>query len=179
MDVLNPPDLSTSFTQQSIETVITLRFSMGDIIHNISRVDQAVCWPDFTAPYSTKPSAELSSRFRLTLSCSQPLCVHPSMHAFVSLCPWVTCTCTNVYTCVYICACACACDPRPARQGGPGGPWPTQLLGRYFFRLCLEYRQEVYIYLHVYRHVYTRMRTRALVRICPSLPLPCSALPLP
>ena len=42
---------------------------MGDIIHNISRVDQAVCWPDFTAPYSTKPSAELSSRFRLTLSC--------------------------------------------------------------------------------------------------------------
>ena len=45
---------------------------MGDIIRNIrniSRVDQAVCWPDFTAPYSTKPSAELSSRFRLTLSC--------------------------------------------------------------------------------------------------------------
>ena len=42
---------------------------MGDIIHNISRVDQAVCWPDFTAPYSTKPSAELSSCFRLTLSC--------------------------------------------------------------------------------------------------------------
>ena len=42
---------------------------MGDIIHNISRVDQAVCWPNFTAPYSTKPSAELSSRFRLTLSC--------------------------------------------------------------------------------------------------------------
>ena len=42
---------------------------MGDIIHNISRVDQAVCWPDFTAPYSTKPSAELSLRFRLTLSC--------------------------------------------------------------------------------------------------------------
>ena len=42
---------------------------MGDIIPNISRVDQAVCWPDFTAPYSTKPSAELSSCFRLTLSC--------------------------------------------------------------------------------------------------------------
>ena len=42
---------------------------MGDIIRNISRVDQAVCWPDFTAPYSTKPSAELSSCFRLTLSC--------------------------------------------------------------------------------------------------------------
>ena len=42
---------------------------MADIIHNISRVDQAVCWPDFTAPYSTKPSAELSSCFRLTLSC--------------------------------------------------------------------------------------------------------------
>ena len=42
---------------------------MGDIIHNISRVDQAVCWPDFTAPYSTKPSAELSSCFRHTLSC--------------------------------------------------------------------------------------------------------------
>ena len=42
---------------------------MGDIIHNISRVDQAVCWPDFTAPYSTKPSTELSSCFRLTLSC--------------------------------------------------------------------------------------------------------------
>ena len=42
---------------------------MGDIIRKISRVDQAVCWPDFTAPYSTKPSAELSSRFRLTLSC--------------------------------------------------------------------------------------------------------------
>ena len=42
---------------------------MGDIIHNIFRVDQAVCWPDFTAPYSTKPSAELSSCFRLTLSC--------------------------------------------------------------------------------------------------------------
>ena len=42
---------------------------MGDIIRNISRVDQAVCWPDFIAPYSTKPSAEQSSRFRLTLSC--------------------------------------------------------------------------------------------------------------
>ena len=42
---------------------------MGDIIHNISRVNQAVCWTDFTAPYSTKPSAELSSCFRLTLSC--------------------------------------------------------------------------------------------------------------
>ena len=39
------------------------------IIRNISRVDQAVCWPDFTAPYSTKLSTELSSRFRLTLSC--------------------------------------------------------------------------------------------------------------
>ena len=60
--------ISTSFTQQRME-VKTLRFSMGDIIHNISRVDQAVCWPDFTAPYSTKPSAELSSCFRLTLSC--------------------------------------------------------------------------------------------------------------
>ena len=46
-----------------------LRFSMGDMIRNISRVDQAVCWPDFAAPYSTKPSAELSSCFRLTLSC--------------------------------------------------------------------------------------------------------------
>ena len=63
------PSRSLRPSLSNVSKVITLRFSMGDIIHNISSVDQAVCWPDFTAPYSTKPSAELSSRFRLTLSC--------------------------------------------------------------------------------------------------------------
>ena len=67
MDVLNPSDLYVLHSA-TYRKFITLRFSMGDII-NISRVDQAVCWPEFTDPYSTKPSAELSSRFRLTLSC--------------------------------------------------------------------------------------------------------------
>ena len=43
---------------------------MGDVIIlcNNSRDDQAVCWAYFTVPYSTKPSAKLSSCFRLTLS---------------------------------------------------------------------------------------------------------------
>ena len=63
------PSRSLRPSLSNVSKVITLRFSMGDSIRNISRVDQAVCWPDFTAPYSTKPSAELSSRFRLTLSC--------------------------------------------------------------------------------------------------------------
>ena len=62
--------ISTSFTQQRIESYSTkILYGRSMIIRNISRVDQAVCWPDFTAPYSTKSSAELSSRFRLTLSC--------------------------------------------------------------------------------------------------------------
>ena len=34
----------------NVSKVITLRFSMGDIIRNISRVDQAVCWPDPLRP---------------------------------------------------------------------------------------------------------------------------------
>ena len=58
--------ISTSFTQQRIESY-NAKILYGR--YYISRVDQAVCWPDFTAPYSTKPSTELSSRFRLTLSC--------------------------------------------------------------------------------------------------------------
>ena len=68
IDVIKPSD-SLHPSLSNVSKVIMLRFSMGNIIRNISRVDHAVCWPDFTAPYSTKPSAELSSRFRLNLSC--------------------------------------------------------------------------------------------------------------
>ena len=78
---------------------------MGDIIRNISLVDQAVCWPDFTTPYSTKPSAELSSRFRLTLSCCSTtssvdevqwyaryaikLVIYALVYVMLSYLPWV------------------------------------------------------------------------------------------
>ena len=48
--------LSMSFTLQRIRSYNT-------------RVNQAVFWADFMVPYSTEPSTELSSHFRLTLSC--------------------------------------------------------------------------------------------------------------
>ena len=42
---------------------------MGDIIHNIPESIKLSAGQISQLPYSTKPSAELSSCFRLTLSC--------------------------------------------------------------------------------------------------------------
>ena len=122
---------------------------MGDIIHNISRVDQAVCWPDFTAPYSTKPSAELSSRFRLTLSCCSTTStvdevqryaramqlIYALVHVMLSSLLWVGAvskehrlsTHVVVYSNCTVHACTCACAVRYMRLRVRSRPSVTQV----------------------------------------------------